>query len=322
MGADVRKGDSWVFNRDGGKMTLTGSYTVVYSNETYSTEEEAIRASYEGIVPDYGEACTVEGWEWLFVTKKTAKHLSPHNLTVEIIYTNIIGESSGNSTPQNPALAKPEVSFFTISNQEKIDKDKDDNAITNSANETPDPPLMEDDMWLGMRVIKYYSSNSYDPNGYAVYKRSVNSGTFKIKAKSGTYQFATGTVKFVEESMEEIEFGKDETYSKVTRIFHIRSDDLKWQRRLLDEGFTVKAGAVTNVKPGGTGNARRIVTEELTDPSKAWNDDKASENYNPYTYTATAEPTLLDGNGQLNFAGTPVFLTKETLTPVSYSGIV
>jgi hypothetical protein len=318
MAADVKKGDSWVFNRQGGKITLTGFYTVIYSPTDCATpEEEVIKASYDGIVPDWGEACTVPGWEWLFITNKTATHKSPHNLRVDIVYSNIISESSKNRAPINPTLMKPEVSFFTISNQEKIDKDKDDNAITNSANETPDPPLMEDDMWLGMRVIKYYSSNSYDPNGYAVYKRSVNSGTFKIKAKSGTYQFATGTVKFVEESMEEIEFGKDETYCKVTRVFHIRADSLKWQRRLLDEGFTVKAGAATNVKPGGTGNARRIVTEELTDPTKAYDPET-----NPYIYTPTAEPTLLDGDGQLNFTGTPVFLTKETLTPVSYSGIV
>lgn len=318
MSADVRKGDKWVFNRDGGKITLTGFYTVVYASTDHATpEKEVIYASFETPIPDMGTACDVENWGWLFVAKKTARHDSPHNLTVEIVYSNVISEQLANSSPIDPALQKPEINFFTVSAQEKIDKDKDGNAITNSANETPDPPLMEDDMWLGMRVVKYYSSDNYNPNNYANYKQSINSGTFTIRARSGTYQFADKTVKFIEESMEEVEISKDKTYSKVTRVFHIRADSLKWKRRLLDEGFSVVTGS--NIKPAtSSAKAQRIVTKELTNPEESFD-----ANTNPYIFTPTPEPTLLDGSGGiLAYNGTPVYLEKETLTAKSYSGII
>ncbi|HBE02395.1 MAG TPA: hypothetical protein DC049_07950, partial [Spirochaetia bacterium] len=136
-----------------------------------------------------------------------------------------------------------------------------------------------------------------------------------------TYQFAEGTVKFIDESMEEVEVGK-EMYCKVTRVFHIRADDLKWKRRVLDEGYTVITGS--NIKPAAeSAKAQRIKTRELSDSTLPFQNNMDEEDYNPYIETPTSEPTLLDGSGGiLAHGGTPVYLEKETLTAKSYTGIV
>ena len=321
MAASVIKGDKWNFTRKGGQITLKGFYTVVYAPADYPTvEAESIHASYETGVPASGEACDVTGWESLFVSEKSVSQTAPHYFKVDITYTNGTLTKNSQEVPVNPTQQLPEISFFTVSGQEKIDKDKNDAVVTNSAKEPPDPPLMEDDMWMGMRVVKYYNEGEYNPNNYAGYKRSINSGTFTITGKSGRYEFANETVKFVEEGMEEVELGQL-NYCKVTRVLHIRADALKWKRRLLDEGYNVITGS--NIKPAATGTSKRIKTKELRDPEKAFQDDPELPDYNPYETTPTSEPTLLDGSGGiLAHNGTPYFFEKEILTPISYSGIV
>jgi hypothetical protein len=317
----VKKGNNWVFNRTGGKMTLTGDYTVVYDEGYYdSVEQEAIYASFANgggvTVPQYGQTCDVANWEWLFVTEKTVKQTHPHYFIVTITYTNAGINNPDQPLPQDPTLLLPPISFFTVSGQEIADKDKDDNAIRNSSKEPPDPPLMEDDLWMGMRLTKYYRRGEYDPKDYANYKRSTNSSTLTIRAKSGIYTFDANTVKLVEENMEEIQVGQ-EMFCEVKRVFHIRADELKWKRRLLDEGYSVLTGS--NIKPAGESTgAQRIVTKELTNPDEEYNAET-----NPYIFTPASEPTLLNGSGALlAHNGSPVYLQKETLTPVSYSGLV
>jgi len=294
MAADVKKGEKWSFNRSGGQIKVSGYYTVKYDPGDYaSVESEVFHASYESGVPAYSSVYPTDDL-LLYLNEKHVTTLGPHYFKVNITYTNGIRTKNNQTVPVNPTLQPAEISYFTITTSKKIDRavnpaapsDRDkDLPITNSAKETYDPPVMEDDIDIGMRIVKYYSS--YNPLTQWDYNRTVNQDVFQ--------GIPAGKVRFKEESAEEVEIGTT-TYWKVTRTCHIRKDG--WNIRMLDEGFRVIKGSNVLPKEEGT---------QIED---------SKEN-------KISEPALLDGAGGLLAAGADaVFNEHQVCTLKDYSGLV
>jgi hypothetical protein len=187
---------------------------------------------------------------------------------------------------ENPIEQDPVIEWGGVSTSEAIDKDRNGNAITNSALETFDPPIIDDVYDLSL----YYTRNvpAFDPVFYSGYYNAVNSDIFlgfspnHVKCKNITARRQRSAYDF---------------YYVVTveLIFRLRTsdpNDVGYRRRILDQGFRAKNDEGVYV--------------QITD-------DNGS---------VLSEPTLLDGQGnQLEAGENPVFLTFNTVNQAPFSAL-
>ena len=211
---------------------------------------------------------------WMYVIRiGPSKFKSAYIQEVPVYYSRL----------EEPLLIPPRLSYSFAQINEPIDRDNQGKAITNSAGETFDPPLLEDIDVLVVRIEK--NAADYNAMVSADYKGSVNSDTF--------WGFPPGCVKLKVFEGRQAR-SANLTYWQIVYELHFRYDTTQagnqvgWKRRVLDQGFRTKTG--TN--PDGT-------------PKYEILKDKDGS---PLT-----QPQLLDGSGaKLGAAAAAVFLTFKT----------
>jgi hypothetical protein len=214
---------------------------------------------------------------------------------------------------RNPLEIAPVISWGFATSAEAIDRDNQGKPITNSADETPDPPFVEDFSEIVMRIAVNWAK--FEPLLAADYMNAVNSDFF--------YGFPPKTCKLMIFDGEPVR-AAELYYYAVTIEIHIRYDVENellsgWQKRFMDEGFRViKRDDNGNILHDddvvdGEGNVttrgKKIAYEILT------GDDKV---------TPLSQPVKLDGEGgKLEEGKDPVFLEYETfkLRPFDVLGI-
>lgn len=319
MAATVLKGDKWEYIRREGRFQATGFYTVTFGETDYnSIEEEVFQASFVEGIPEIFSSYPVTNLGFMILNEKRVTPLGSHYFRVDLTYESYHGEhhpkiKNSHGAPVDPDQLETEVSYFTMTSNEKIDElavyeSGKSNRPENSAGEPFDPELTEDYNDMGMRIVKYYKKADYDPHQQLVYNRTVNENTF--------YGFAKGHVKFVEETADPIEIGTTDYY-KVTRTFHCRVTG--WKKRGLDQGYRCKKGADGSNIVGGTAalqpiKTKDVTTGELSNVSEPVRLDGAGN--------ILAAGATVDGNGNPLLAGAAVFLEFTTRTEWDYSAFV
>lgn len=155
-------------------------------------------------------------------------------------------------------------------------QDINGNALTNSANETFDPPVQKDIHDATITIVR--NVLFYDEVTASEYRGRVNSSSFSIRGSSSP--IAAFKAKVVSYTGQE-QFSDEFTYWTETIVIQTRKDG--WKRRLLDHGFSTRDPI--------SGNPLVV---------------KDAEGY------PLNEPILLNGSGQRLPVNTPaVFLVKE-----------
>lgn len=206
--------------------------------------------------------------QWKYVQNIDAVQVGPNTVEVVVRYVTI----------ENPIDRPPEIEFLSAVSTEPVDRDKDDNPITNSAGELFDPPITKDCRDLVIRARRYQSS--FDKPQASAFEGSVNSQTI--------WGYAPGKVKCNVYTGREVRFAGLWMY-EVTFEFQVREDG--WKRRILDQGFREKTG----------------VDETTDEPLYAAIKDTSG--------VPLSSPTMLDGAGViLADTAPPVFLEFDLIT--------
>lgn len=212
---------------------------------------------------------------WLYVKDKSVTPIGPKLFQVAVNY----------AAMENPLDMDPDISWDYNITQEPIDKDIYDNAITNSAGESPDPPMVEDFPDLVLRVRR--NQAAFDPLIAASVINHVNSATF--------YGFSKGEAKCVMFRGSPKRSGAMWYYEVEIEIHFRFIGGIGWKRRVLDQGFREYTGVDSEGKP----KYEKILDE---------ND------------RAVNQPVLLDGAGKKKADADPaVFLTFETKDYADFS---
>lgn len=187
---------------------------------------------------------------------------------------------------ENPLDEPFQVSIGSQSTDEPVYKDRFGNAITNSANETFDPPVTKD-IYDAVFTITGNVAQYDEVTGQA-YRGMVNSQAFNIRGASSP--IAAFKAKILEYSGS-YAVKNGIPYWALTIVIATRKDG--WKRNILDQGFSER--------------------DPLTGKPKVFKDD---EGY------PLNQPRLLDGLGKPLASGAPaVFLVKELEEQISFAGL-
>lgn len=165
---------------------------------------------------------------WLFVRNKHVETKGPHSYEVTVNYESFTDpwtDPNVSPGPISPLLQPPEVSWSFATSNERIDRDINGVAITNSAKECFDPPITRDFDDLVLRVVR--NEKEFNALRAAEYKGAVNSDAF--------LGFAAGIVRCVIYNGVK-QYAASLVYWKVTYEFFIRWDG--WAIRIRDEGYS------------------------------------------------------------------------------------
>jgi len=267
-------------------------FTVGFDNQTSPKERPLLAAS-----ASYGDVRVPNMWEAhpytpvLWVQDKDIQALSPFFYEVTVIYGVRSPDifKQGQSPMVHPLDEPTDITWTFVTTNEPIDRDIDGNPLTNSADESFDPPITKDFHDLVLRIER--NRAAYSALMAGEYIGAVNSDNF--------WDFPPRVVRCMDFSAKLMRTGTT-TYWRVTYEFQIRFNFLEgtdwgWRRRILDQGFRVKAGADENNKP---------IYQELKDED----DNKLSQ------------PVKLDGNGQeLGVGDVPVFLKFGVCSELPFS---
>lgn len=251
---------------DGNEIRLAsdGTTTIPLRGEAYSASDPKLRV--ESVDPSLESAPEYKSW------------------LVTVGYTT--GEIRDDNELENPLDARPVVSVSDTATSEPWFEDINGAAITNSAGETFDPPVMKDVYDATFTITR--NILQYDEVTAEAYRGKINSLSFNIRGASSP--IAAFKAKIVSYTGQEVVTG-DFNYWTETIVIATRRDG--WKRRLLDHGYATK----------------NPITGELTvikDPEGA----------------PLNEPILLNGSGQKLPPNAPaVFLVKELDDYVDFNNL-
>ena len=226
---------------------------------------------------------------WYYVQAISPRPIGPFFFEVSVHYGALTpkgGAAAGE--PVDPVAIPPLWSYPQAVTTEKIDRDVDGDPITNSAGESPDPPLTEEFHDHVGRVVLYRME--YDQLQAWEYRGAVNSVAWR--------GFPAGTVLCTVNTGEEMQtpFG---LRFRITMEFQARwtkkedGSHIGWQRRVLDEGFRDITSLDADGKP-----------EQFTDKNDV----------------VLTEPTKLDGSGgKLADGLDPVWNYFDTKRPLPFA---
>ena len=263
-----------------GRMTDTRQFSVLFDTADEYAARRVIAASADGVPRMFSSH---PGSRWLYVMRKGVREKGPFLFIVTCYYDGITGTAAGGDEgPIDPLTIPPQWSWsFSMSN-ERIDRDIDDNAITNSAGQSFDPPISQEVPQLVARVV--WNLPVYNALFAAEYVGAVNSDVWGV--------FSAGMVLCTQLSGDQVHT-PFLSYWKVSYEFQIRYDG--WKRRILDEGFAVKTGV------DGEGK-----------PTYSMNKDENGD--------ILSEPVPLDGAGDIKaLAADDVFLEFDTRRQVPFA---
>lgn len=210
---------------------VTGStvrnYTVMLDGTDLPSEEAIVALDADGIPEIWDEHPKEPYW---FVANKDSFCIKQHYFGVTVFY-----EYRMNPLDEDPVVRwMPAVSNEPI--DEYIDENGDKKPITNSSDESPDPPLTIE---VHDMVLHYERNEQYFNSMLASqYRGAVNNDTF--------YGFPAGKVRCtqIEATMQRV---GNLRYWRIVYEFQFRYDG--WKRRVLDEGYREKIGTTSEGKP-------------------------------------------------------------------------
>lgn len=171
---------------------------------------------------------------WLYVKNKHVDTIGPCHYKVTVNYEATLDKDSGE--PTTPLMEPATWSFHFVSSNEPIDRDEAGNPITNSSDESYDPPVTKDIHDLVLRIQR--SEATFDPLRAYQYKGATNSDEF-LGVPAGKVLCSV------------IDAGKAQAaalvYYKVTYEFQMRFDG--WKLKLIDQGFREKTGTLSDGSP-------------------------------------------------------------------------
>jgi len=152
-------------------------------------------------------------------------------------------QEDGDSGLVHPLNVPAKISWSFAAAAEPIDRDINGKPITNSADESFDPPVTRDVYDLVLHIER--NEQNYDPVHASEFIGAINSGSF--------FGFDAGLVKCVRFDSDRARFG-DDFYYQVAYEFQVRFAKISgvnygWKLRVLDQGFREKTGTDTNGKP-------------------------------------------------------------------------
>lgn len=249
-------------------------------------------------IPAYGSSHP--GSSIQFVREKAVSITnSPLIYRVTVTYRNAAGFTSRKEPDDNvnPLSRDAEISYSFADEDVPIDHDINGNAITNSSDETPDPPITKTISDLLIEVVS--NESSFSPTTAMNYKNKINSGSF--------LGFSAGLVKCDDYSAVKMFDSVYGQYWQVRKVFRVRYATVDgvnkgWKKRILDQGFRTKNGTDEGGKP-----KYLAITSE---------DDEGK-------LIPVSEPVLLDGSGsKLAASASPVWLEYDVYDSASFSGLV
>jgi len=170
---------------------------------------------------------------WLFVKNKNVESIGPFDFEVKVYYSTrstIGGQEGETQDPTANPLEDPWIiEWDFVTSNEPIDTDIDGKPITNSANESFDPPITTDVHDLLLRIQR--NEAAFNPLVAHSYKKATNSDYF--------WGFEPGIVKCVQFTGKTAVRGQF-WYWQVRYAFQMRGDG--WLRRIRDEGYRTKTG--------------------------------------------------------------------------------
>lgn len=259
--------------------TATRVFTVEFNTRDSPIARPLLALTAPG-VPQYGDRHPFDDFLWV-----DRKNVKPHEglfvYTVTCHYSTIPLGTGGPA--EDPLKQKPDVEFLSVTSNEQIDRDINNKPITNSSEESYDPPMTEekdDGIIRFVRNERYFDEYQADE-----YRGAINNDTFCGRA--------AGLVRCIRYDGNRVYKEDGSYYHRVTYEFQIRKDG--WKRRVLDEGYREKTGTDGDGKP---------TYLEITDD----NGQKVSQ------------PVKLNGNGnKLDDGADAVFREHETRSKRPFS---
>lgn len=221
-------------------------------------------------------------------TGRTAKRHEDSREVWEVTVTYAYEPGDEEEEDDNP-LARPALIRWTAAQYTKpVIKDRNGNAVVNSAGDYFDPPPeIEDVRWQVTAQVNWATV----PSSILGYAGRVNSAAFTIDGVT----VGAGQARLAGLDISEVQYENDVTYRTVTAVYELRNEGFDLE--VLDQGFRIKDGA----------DLKDILIED--------------EDGNMSRPTS---PVLLNGSGGKLSNPTPanaVYETFEVLSQVSFVGL-
>lgn len=145
-----------------------------------------------------------------------------------------VGYSNESEKAEDPTDDAAEIDWDTEQFQKPAVKDRDGNAILNSAGDPFDPPAEMDD---SRRVVTIKKNMEEVPSWILDFQDVVNSSSFSVDGIT----VAAGLAKVQRVSVGAVQRRNDISYRPVTIVLHLRRDG--WALEILNRGFRWTNGA-------------------------------------------------------------------------------
>lgn len=163
----------------------------------------------------------------------------------------VVTYSNEREIRDNPLDEPARISWDGEEFQKPAVKDKNGDAILNSAGDPYDPPVMVDDTRIAATITKNVASV---PEWWLSYKDAVNSDAFVLDG----LPIPEGVAKLKRQSISEMQTQNDVDYYTVTLVMHFNEDG--WKATPLDAGF----------RRIYSGTSRELITLENEDGEKEY----------------------------------------------------
>jgi len=260
----------------------TEAYIVLFDADTYNPDTAADAS--DGVsgysIPDIGDAYS--GY-----ATATCSKIDPEptdSAKCWKVFVEYKTPTNGKIIHGNPTLDDPEIDISTAFEEVVAEKDKDGDAIVNSAEDPFDPPLMKK---RKIRIITISENlSSYDDDTHQAYIDTINNGSETVAGKT----IAAYKGKIEDISCRNASRNSYDYYIRTVKIAVWCDPQGDWRRSVLDQGANRLVSGVS----------KRCIVEGKQ----------------------VTRPVLLDGSGgQLAKGGTPQFLSFEIESYTSWSGL-
>ena len=218
-----------------------------------------------------------------FANKRSAKFKS-RLLPSGSVWSVTIDYSTQSDDKKNPLEADLEVTYGSQQFTRQVDKDRNDEALLNSARDAFNPSVEKEDSRDTLTFLR--NESFYDPFLARMFKGKINLDNF--------YGYQPGTCKVFDITAQPQKFSDGTKYYKVTYIVHVNLDG--FQPKLLDQGY-------------------RYLNDDDEQVHITVENDKGQK-------TQVTSPKLLDGEGGiLADGGDPFFIDADIYEEVAFAGM-
>ena len=278
----------------------TRRYTRAWQIRTNANTDDATTIYAHGSCPKLGDAHPNDASAYCRRRRARNEEFS------KIVWKLTCEYSTGSELDDNPLDDPAEISWETDSRQRAFWKDRDGNAILNSAGDYYDPPIQGDDSRWTATVKKNVAAV---PAWLLNYRDVTNSDQFTLDGLT----IAVGEAKMSRIRISKWQERNEIAYRVLTMTIALNGDG--WEKDVLDQGFRERDPCATSCGSAGSGSAsgsgsgacdvgRRHILDANCDP--------------------VVSPVPLDGNGCAIACPTPenaVFRTHHIYKTKAFSSL-